>query len=328
MDNKTKRKSVLFHLDKLETINMLSDAKAGALFKLLLRYAGGEQVEAPKDEVVRVVFSLLRQQIDHDSERYDDVIQKRSAAGKKSAALRKTASTKVSPVRGAVDEGVSETVDETVTETVDESVTETVDETVTETVDETVTETVDETATETVDETVTETVDENVTEPVDETVTETKDEAVTETKDEAPVRGAKRAKRRTPRPSGRTLPVDATAQDVIELAGHFGFRWDAEEALEFLAYNRERGRTDGWDYAVKQWEKHRGDYRKERKASRPNGRRRSESAPPKQAPPPPLPNGRKRIMRGDELRDSYLRCVNRFVEDDDDGADEQQGRDT
>ena len=288
MDNKTKRKSVLFHLDKLETINMLSDAKAGALFKLLLRYAGGEQVEAPKDEVVRVVFSLLRQQIDHDSERYDDVIQKRSAAGKKSAALRKTASTKVSPVRGAVDEGVSETVDETVTETVDE----------------------------------------NVTEPVDETVTETKDEAVTETKDEAPVRGAKRAKRRTPRPSGRTLPVDATAQDVIELAGHFGFRWDAEEALEFLAYNRERGRTDGWDYAVKQWEKHRGDYRKERKASRPNGRRRSESAPPKQAPPPPLPNGRKRIMRGDELRDSYLRCVNRFVEDDDDGADEQQGRDT
>lgn len=294
MDNKTKRKSVLFHLDKLETINMLSDAKAGALFKLLLRYAGGEQVEAPKDEVVRVVFSLLRQQIDHDAERYDDVIQKRSAAGKKSAALRKTASSKVSPVREAVDEGVSETVDETVTETVDESVTETVDE--------------------------------SATERVDESATETKDETVTETKDEAPVRGAKRAKRRTPRPSGRTLPVDATAQDVIELAGRFGFRWDAEEALEFLAYNRERGRTDGWDYAVKQWEKHRGDHRKGRRPSRPSGRR-SEPTPPASAPPPPLPNGRKRIMRGDELRDSYLRCVNRFVEDDDDGADEQQGRD-
>ena len=310
MDNKTKRKSVLFHLDKLETINMLSDAKAGALFKLLLRYAGGEQVEAPKDEVVRVVFSLLRQQIDHDAERYDDVIQKRSAAGKKSAALRKTASSKVSPVCEAVDEGVSETVDESVTETVDESVTETVDES----------------ATETVDESVSETVDETVTETKDETVTETKDETVTETKDEAPVRGAKRAKRRTPRPSGRTLPVDATAQDVIELAGRFGFRWDAEEALEFLAYNRERGRTDGWDYAVKQWEKHRGDYRKGRRPSRPSGRR-SEPTPPASAPPPPLPNGRKRIMRGDELRDSYLRCVNRFVEDDDDGADEQQGRD-
>ena len=298
MDNKTKRKSVLFHLDKLETINMLSDAKAGALFKLLLRYAGGEQVEAPKDEVVRVVFSLLRQQIDHDAERYDDVIQKRSAAGKKSAALRKAASTKVSPVREAVDEGVSETVDETVTERVDETITETVDETVTETVDDSVTET------------------------VDETVTETVDENVTETKDEAPVRGAKRAKRRTTRPSGRTLPVDATAQDVIELAGRFGFRWDAEEALDFLAYNRERGRTDGWDYAVKQWEKHRGDHCKGRRPSRPSGRR-SEPTPPASAPPPPLPNGRKRIMRGDELRDSYLRCVNRFVEDDDDGADEQ-----
>lgn len=45
--------------------------------------------------------------------------------------------------------------------------------------------------------------------------------------------------------------------DVLNLARQMGYAWDRSEAERFLAYNRDRGRSDGWDFAVRRWEEQR-----------------------------------------------------------------------
>ncbi len=49
-------------------------------------------------------------------------------------------------------------------------------------------------------------------------------------------------------------------QDILALAATFGYVWDEQEAREFLAYNLDKGRTDGWGYAVQRWELHRSSH--------------------------------------------------------------------
>ena len=48
-----------------------------------------------------------------------------------------------------------------------------------------------------------------------------------------------------------------TADKVQAMAKDIGLCWDRQEAEAFLAYNRDKGRTDGWDYAIERWEKER-----------------------------------------------------------------------
>ena len=48
-----------------------------------------------------------------------------------------------------------------------------------------------------------------------------------------------------------------SAEDALALAREKGYVWTREEAEQFLAYNRDRGRTDGWDYAAERWEEQR-----------------------------------------------------------------------
>lgn len=43
----------------------------------------------------------------------------------------------------------------------------------------------------------------------------------------------------------------------MKLAERFGYQWSRQEAEDFLAYNLDKGRTDGWSYAVQRWEKNR-----------------------------------------------------------------------
>lgn len=52
------------------------------------------------------------------------------------------------------------------------------------------------------------------------------------------------------------LPMQAA--DILELADGLGISWDIGEAQRFLDYNRNRGRKDGWDFAIQRWEEHRG----------------------------------------------------------------------
>lgn len=48
------------------------------------------------------------------------------------------------------------------------------------------------------------------------------------------------------------------AADILELVDGLGISWDIGEAQRFLNYNRNRGRKDGWDFAIQRWEEHRG----------------------------------------------------------------------
>ena len=78
-----------------------------------------------------------------------------------------------------------------------------------------------------------------------------------------------------------------TVEWVLTFAGAQGYLWTQEEAKRFIAYNRDRGRRDGWDYAVAQWEKNRP--------------RMEKLATP---------------AKEQESMNKYLQFVNRFREDD------------
>ena len=83
--------------------------------------------------------------------------------------------------------------------------------------------------------------------------------------------------------------------EIIEIAEQLGYYWSEQEAQAFLDYNLDRGRKNGWEYAVKKWEEN----RKNRSSSR-HGKRRE------------LPE-----MTPQEIAEmnEYLSLANRFDED-------------
>ena len=75
--------------DCADELAMLSDEQVGRLLKGLLSYADrGEKPDFTDDITLRVLFSILRKQIDREYEKYDERCQARSAAGRKAAAAR------------------------------------------------------------------------------------------------------------------------------------------------------------------------------------------------------------------------------------------------
>ena len=68
-------------LDASETVDMLSEAEAGRLFKALLHYGNGKTDELPGQE--KLVFGMLRAQIDRDNATYRDKADIARENGKK-----------------------------------------------------------------------------------------------------------------------------------------------------------------------------------------------------------------------------------------------------
>ena len=85
---------------------------------------------------------------------------------------------------------------------------------------------------------------------------------------------------------------ELTVDWVLRFAREQGYVWTQEEAERFIAYNCDRGRRDGWEYAVTQWEKNRP---------------RMAKHTGKPAAASPEEHGKM---------DKYLQLVNRFKEDD------------
>lgn len=48
---------------------------------------------------------------------------------------------------------------------------------------------------------------------------------------------------------------------IIAVAGLLGFNWSRKEAERFLDYNKDRNRTDGWEFAIRKWEEQRSRHR-------------------------------------------------------------------
>ena len=73
-------------------LEMLSDEDAGWLYKALMRYGeSGEIPELKQGDPVSLMFVMFKKEIDYNVERYNEICEKRSEAGKKSALLRQQA---------------------------------------------------------------------------------------------------------------------------------------------------------------------------------------------------------------------------------------------
>lgn len=117
------KKSFILYCDVINTVNKLDDKTAGELFKHLLKYVNDEN---PKTEnlLIDVAFEPIKQQLKRDLSKYQQIKQKRSDAGKKSAQLRKvksvpTNSTSVESVQ-QTSTNPTVTVNDTVTVTVND----------------------------------------------------------------------------------------------------------------------------------------------------------------------------------------------------------------
>lgn len=81
--------------DLSETVDLLSDAEAGRLLKSILHYANGEEDELPGQE--KLVYAMLRKQIDRDAAEYERYSEKQRANGCKGGRPKKPKETKQNP---------------------------------------------------------------------------------------------------------------------------------------------------------------------------------------------------------------------------------------
>lgn len=81
--------------DLSETVDLLSDAEAGRLLKSILHYANGEEDELPGQE--KLVYAMLRKQIDRDAAEYEHYSEKQRANGCKGGRPKKPKETQQNP---------------------------------------------------------------------------------------------------------------------------------------------------------------------------------------------------------------------------------------
>lgn len=77
-DNK---KSFILYCDLIHTVFKLNDAKAGKLFKHILKYVNDENPET-KDLIIDITFEPIKQQLKRDLKHWNNVKQVRSDSGK------------------------------------------------------------------------------------------------------------------------------------------------------------------------------------------------------------------------------------------------------
>lgn len=74
--------------DASDTVDLLSDAEAGRLFKSLLHYINGQNDELPGKEML--VYSMLKKQFDRDVASYEEYLEAQRENGKKGGRPKKT----------------------------------------------------------------------------------------------------------------------------------------------------------------------------------------------------------------------------------------------
>ena len=81
------KKSFILYSDAIHTVEKLSDADAGQLFKHLLRYVN-DQNPTTENPLVEIAFEPIKQHLKRDLVKFEDVKLKRSQAGKAGANKR------------------------------------------------------------------------------------------------------------------------------------------------------------------------------------------------------------------------------------------------
>jgi len=76
-----KKKSFILHVDSLDILSDLSDDQAGKLFKAMLAFHKGEEIEL--DPLTKMAFSFFKNQFIRDNEKYIKTCEARAQAGSK-----------------------------------------------------------------------------------------------------------------------------------------------------------------------------------------------------------------------------------------------------
>ena len=76
-----KKKSFILHVDSLDVLSDLSDEQAGKLFKAMLAFHKGEEIEL--DPLTKMAFSFFKNQFIRDNEKYVKTCEARAQAGSK-----------------------------------------------------------------------------------------------------------------------------------------------------------------------------------------------------------------------------------------------------
>lgn len=76
-----KKKSFILHVDSLDVLSDLSDEQAGKLFKAMLAFHKGEDIEL--DPLTKMAFSFFKNQFIRDNEKYVKTCEARAQAGSK-----------------------------------------------------------------------------------------------------------------------------------------------------------------------------------------------------------------------------------------------------
>lgn len=79
-------KSFILYTEQKEVIDSLTDEQAGQLFKGIFKYVNGEDVEF--DGMLKVAFIPIKQNLDRNIEKWNEVKEKRKKAGKIGAEKR------------------------------------------------------------------------------------------------------------------------------------------------------------------------------------------------------------------------------------------------
>ncbi len=76
-----KKKSFILHVDSLDVLSDLSDEQSGKLFKAMLAFHKGEEIEL--DPLTKMAFSFFKNQFIRDNEKYIKTCEARAQAGSK-----------------------------------------------------------------------------------------------------------------------------------------------------------------------------------------------------------------------------------------------------
>ena len=106
------KKSFILYCDQRGIFNKLSDEQAGVLIKHIFAYVSDENPNA--DFVTELAFESIKTQLKRDLQKYEQIKDKRSEAGKASAEKRKQTSTNPTSVESAEQTSTNPTVNDIV----------------------------------------------------------------------------------------------------------------------------------------------------------------------------------------------------------------------
>ncbi len=238
------RNGFIVHFDSFKYFSRLSDEQLGKLFRAVCKYAkSGEQPQFD-DDVTDIIFEMLRDRLNRDAEKYEEICKKNAENAKKGGRPRKT----------------ERFFDETEK---------------------------------------TERFFEKPKKPNSDSDSDSDPDCECECECECecdPESACADGTAHTTTTHTPRTAEDLTEEYVLELAASQGFTWTPEEAERFIAFNIDRRRRGGWEYAVGRWERGR--------ATHESGNR-----------------GASDLSEEDiEKASKYIALVNRFKEDDQDAV--------